>query len=143
MLDGLVVILCFYIAYSNAKSLLEVPFSEWQLVHYLLVLVTVGLVAVAVFRALRMFKTLKSKKAEDEADAVKAQQDKALKAAQAKQEEEDELAQLDLLDQEEKARKAAEDASNVPTPQDALEDSGATTPPAAPEDELENSPNND
>lgn len=60
--DAIVVALCVYLAYGNVRSLMAVPFGEWTYVHYLLVVVSLGLVAVAVLRGVSVYKAWQRKK---------------------------------------------------------------------------------
>ena len=61
----IVSVLMLYMAYSNVRMLVELPFSEWGGVQWMLVAVTVGLVVAAIFTLLRYRKDTKDKKEEE------------------------------------------------------------------------------
>lgn len=56
-----VLIFSLYMIYTNIKMLLSVPFSEWKLEQYLLVVVTIGFVVVAGYFTRLIIKNKKSK----------------------------------------------------------------------------------
>ena len=62
MADILVILACLYFAYSNVKLLVDEPPAQWELVHYVLILVTVALVAVAVLRGVTAYRKSKQPK---------------------------------------------------------------------------------
>lgn len=54
-MDIILIFACVYMVYNNVCSLMEVPFGEWGLVHWVLSLVSLGLAAAAVLSGRRLY----------------------------------------------------------------------------------------
>lgn len=59
-MDILLIVACLYMAYSNITSLAEVPFAEWGMAQYAMVVLTVALVAVGGLKGWQFYKKKKA-----------------------------------------------------------------------------------
>lgn len=98
------IILCLFLAFQNFQSVLAVPFGEWEVVHYLLALVSLGLVGVAAFKGKTAYDKYKQKRDAKPEDGEEAGPEDA-PAPLPPADEDDDLAYLDELDAEEDAKK--------------------------------------
>lgn len=64
----LIAILCFYMAFTSIKLLVNTPFAEWGVEQYLLAVVSLGLVAVGLLRGKDVFFKKKGEAGEEEAE---------------------------------------------------------------------------
>lgn len=123
MLDILIIVFAVLFLYQNAQSLMQIPLRDWELVHYALALVSLGLLAVAIWKGVQMYKNHK-KKQEEEAEGGEAKEDAEEEEASEEEipkkkytyEEDDaELAYLDEMDAEEEAARKAKQAEEKKT----------------------------
>lgn len=63
-MDILLIVACLYMAYANINTLVQTPFAEWELVHYVMVVLTVLLVVVGALKGWQYYKKRKAKAAE-------------------------------------------------------------------------------
>lgn len=103
MLDLVIALLCFFMAYSNVKMLVEVPFAKWGLVQGLLVAVSIGLVAVGAMKGWAWWKNKQKQDQEKALEAKKIEEDREIQKKEGKKN--DDLAYLDELDAMEDAQK--------------------------------------
>ncbi len=54
LFDLVIAVICLYMSYSNISTLAEVPFADWQASQWLLALITLGLLVVGLYKAVRM-----------------------------------------------------------------------------------------
>lgn len=66
LIDTIVMVACVYVLYSNIKALLEVPFAQWELVQWLLVVISVLLVVAGAHRGWVIYKKWKKKQSGEE-----------------------------------------------------------------------------
>lgn len=59
-MDILLIVACLYMAYTNITSLAEVPFAEWGMAQYAMVVLTVALVAVGGLKGWQFYKKKKA-----------------------------------------------------------------------------------
>ena len=69
-MDILLIFACFYFAFTQAKALIDYGNQPWELVHYLLLLLTIVLAALGIFRSYLYYKEWKYKKEHPEEDAL-------------------------------------------------------------------------
>ena len=69
-MDILLIFACFYFAFSQAKALIDYGNQPWELVHYLLLLLTIVLAGLGVFRSYLYYKDWKYKKEHPEENAL-------------------------------------------------------------------------
>ncbi len=87
MWNLIVALLMLYMAYQNVRSLVAIPFAQWQGVHWGLAAVTLGLVAAAIFCVVRYYKGKKKQEEELEAKQAEEKARRAAEDAQAAQED--------------------------------------------------------
>ena len=83
-MDILLIFACFYFAFSQAKALVDYGNQPWELVHYLLLLLTIVLTALGIFRSYLYYKDWKYKKEHPEEETLPQSAD-----AQAEEADED------------------------------------------------------
>jgi hypothetical protein len=114
MLDILIIVFAVLFLYQNTQSLMQIPLRDWELVHYALALVSLGLLTVAIWKGVQMYKNHK-KKQEKEAEGGEGKEDaegedsdegETQKKKYTYENDDAELAYLDEMDAEEEARKA-------------------------------------
>lgn len=101
----LIVLVCFYFAYNNAKLLMEMPFAQWGMEQYFLLFITIALVVVGVLYGRMVYLRDKKKKQEEAEKKAAAIQEEKKRRAAAAYNDDDDLAYLDELDAEEEARR--------------------------------------
>ena len=69
-MDILLIFACFYFAFTQAKALIDYGNQPWELVHYLLLLLTIVLTALGIFRSYLYYKEWKYKKEHPEEDGL-------------------------------------------------------------------------
>ena len=61
-MDVLLIVACFYFAFSQAKALVDYGNQPWELVHYLLLFLTLALAGLGLWRSWMYYKDWKYKK---------------------------------------------------------------------------------
>ena len=112
MLDGVIIIACFWLVVENVRFLAQVPFSQWETAHFATAAVSVVLAALGVHRVIKVFRDNKKRKAEKAAmqakTTVEYEEDEAPEdepETPTAKTEDDDLAWLDEMDAEEDAKK--------------------------------------
>ena len=72
-MDILLIFACFYFAFTQAKALIDYGNQPWELVHYLLLLLTIVLAALGIFRSYLYYKEWKYKKEHPDEENTVAQ----------------------------------------------------------------------
>ncbi len=73
-MDVILILLCLYLIFQNTVSLAALPLTQWGIVQYLLVVVSVALAGVVVLRLRLLYKRRQEKKAlSSQIDAITQQ----------------------------------------------------------------------
>ena len=105
-MGSLIFILCLYMVYSNVQELMAIPLPKWELPQFLLAFVTLLLLGVAVYYALRMYREWQQRKEPTEfLDTPDLPGEVDDENEEDEEEEEDELSYLHELDDEDDARR--------------------------------------
>lgn len=72
-MDLLLIFACFYFAYSQIMSLVNYGSQPWELVHYLLLLLSIALIAMGGWRSVLYYRQWKYKKEHPDEENTVAQ----------------------------------------------------------------------
>ena len=104
-MDVLLIVACFYFAFSQAKALVDYGNQPWGVVHYVLLILTIALAGLGLWRSVLYYKEWKYKKEHPEEDGLPQTSSTDDTDEEEKDEEEEDTAA-------DKALSAEEDTSN-------------------------------
>ena len=102
-MDVLLIVACFYFAFSQAKALVDYGNQPWELVHYLLLFLTLALAGLGLWRSWMYYKDWKYKKEHPEEAEVLGAGEAVEEDAEEEDDAEEEAAEVSALPEAEEA----------------------------------------
>ena len=107
-MDVLLIVACFYFAFSQAKALVDYGNQPWELVHYLLLFLTLALAGLGLWRSWMYYKDWKYKKEHPEEAEVLGVGEAVEEDAEEEDDAEEEAAEVSALPEAEEAADSEE-----------------------------------